>query len=67
MAISVKNIEEIYNIKVTIPINKICSDLDRICYEYYTWLANELSSFGFIIKGEACDKLDIIISSNQIS
>ena len=65
MAISVKNIEEIYNIKVTTPIDKICNDLDHICYEYYTWLANELSSFGFIIKGEACDKLDIIISSNQ--
>lgn len=53
-----KNLENDYNIIIVKPINLLCKVLDEMCVGYFTLLAKNLSTYGFLNKVEANKFID---------
>lgn len=61
MAIAIEDICEQYGIKLTVSVNCVMHELDKICIDYFNWLSNNLSERGRATSREVYQKLDELL------
>lgn len=61
MQVTIRDIEDQYDVYVDMTADEFCNIADEICAEYFSWLADELSIVGKVASRDIYNKLDELI------